>query len=100
MRRWCFNDISDARSSFAISTSRSLRLRRLAAPHGSGPGTDLPVVKPLTSMPGIVGGADQNIDRKEVGAIEFERMSDEELEAFLRESIDSLSLLHNGRSKH
>jgi len=46
-----------------------------------------------------VGGADQNIDRKEVGAIEFERMSDEELEAFLRESIDSLSLLHNGRSK-
>ena len=40
------------------------------------------------------------IDRKEVGGPnEFERMSDEELEAFLRESIDSLSLLPNGRSK-
>jgi hypothetical protein len=40
------------------------------------------------------------IDRKEVGGPnEFSRMSDEELEAFLRESIDSLSLLPNGRSK-
>ena len=40
------------------------------------------------------------IDRKEVGGPnEFDRMSDEELEPFLREPIDSLSLLHNGRSK-
>jgi phage terminase small subunit len=40
------------------------------------------------------------IDRKEVGGPnEFERMSDEELEAFLRESFDSLSFLHDGRSK-
>ena len=40
------------------------------------------------------------INRKEVGGPnEFERMSDEELEAFLRESIDSLSLQHNGHSK-
>jgi phage terminase small subunit len=40
------------------------------------------------------------IDRKEIGGRnEFERTSDEELEALLRESIDSLSLLHNGSSK-
>jgi len=25
-------------------------------------GTDLPVVKPLASMPGLVGGADQDVD--------------------------------------
>ena len=38
------------------------------------------------------------IDRKEIGGPnEFERMSDVELGAFLRESIDSLSLLHNRR---
>ena len=38
------------------------------------------------------------IDPKEVGGPnEFARMSDE---AFLREPIESLSLLHNGRSKH
>jgi hypothetical protein len=41
------------------------------------------------------------IDRKEVGRPnEFARMSDEELDAFLRESIEALSLLHNGHSKH
>ena len=41
------------------------------------------------------------IDRKEVGGPnEFARMSDEELDAYLRESIESLSLLHNGRAKH
>jgi hypothetical protein len=43
------------------------------------------------------------IDRKEVGGPnEFTRMSDEELDAFLRESIEPLSLLlpHNGRSEH
>jgi hypothetical protein len=40
------------------------------------------------------------IDRKEVGGPnEFARMSDEELDAFLRESIEPLALLHNGRSK-
>jgi hypothetical protein len=30
----------------------------------------------------------------------FARMSDEEHDAFLRESIEPLSLLRNGRSKH
>ena len=41
------------------------------------------------------------IDRKEVGGPnEFARMSDEELDAFLRDSIEPLSLLPNGRSKH
>jgi hypothetical protein len=41
------------------------------------------------------------IDRKEVGGPnEFACMSDEELDAFLRESIESFSLLHNGRSRH
>jgi phage terminase small subunit len=40
------------------------------------------------------------IDRKEIGGPnEFDRMSDEELEAFLREPIETLSLLSNGRSK-
>jgi len=40
-------------------------------------------------------------NRKEVGGPnEFARMSDEELDACLRESIEPLSLLHNGRSKH
>jgi len=41
------------------------------------------------------------IDRKEVGGPnEFARMSDEELDVFLREYIEASSLLHNGRSKH
>jgi hypothetical protein len=31
---------------------------------------------------------------------EFARMSDEELDAFLRESLKPLSLLHDGLSKH
>jgi hypothetical protein len=40
------------------------------------------------------------IDRKEVGGPnEFERMSDEELDALLRDSIEPLSLL-NRRSRH
>jgi hypothetical protein len=39
------------------------------------------------------------IDRKEVGEPnEFARMSDEELDAFIRGSIEPLSL-HNGLSK-
>ena len=40
------------------------------------------------------------IDRREVGGPnEFAHMSDEELDAFIRGSIESLPLLHNGRSK-
>ena len=40
------------------------------------------------------------IDRKEVGGPnEFARMGNEELDAFLREHIESLPLLHNGGSK-
>jgi hypothetical protein len=42
------------------------------------------------------------IDRKEIGEPnEFARMSDEELDAFIRGSIESIEAVpHNGRSKH
>ena len=42
------------------------------------------------------------IDPKEVGGPnEFARMSDEELDAFIRGSIESIEAVpHNGRSKH
>jgi hypothetical protein len=45
-----------------VQRATCIRYNVFAALHESGSGTDPPVVKPLTSMTGIVRGADQDFD--------------------------------------